>query len=187
MQEKIIYRRASREDASLVARVVSLALGEDVTQRYCGKNAIEVLETIARATDTQYSYINVIVAEINGSGVGAIIGYDGAMLQSLRSCTLDIIKQISGVCPYVEDETTAGEFYLDSIAVLPEWQGFGIGARLIELMRDEAFADGFNRVGLLVDFVNPRAEALYERLGFRRVNPTTLLGHKLWHMQAMKE
>jgi hypothetical protein len=33
---------------------------------------------------------------------------------------------------------------------------------------------------------NPRAEALYQSIGFKRINPTTFLGHKMWHLQIVK-
>ena len=52
--------------------------------------------------------------------------------------------------------------------------------------RDRAFAAGHERVGLIVDFANPRAEALYNSLGFERVNAMKFLGHDMWHMQAKK-
>ena len=45
---------------------------------------VEVLEEIARRDDTQYSYRNALVAEVDGRSVGAIIAYDGALLYPLR-------------------------------------------------------------------------------------------------------
>ena len=50
----------------------------------------------------------------------------------------------------------------------------------------KAFERGYERVGLLVDIDNPRAEKLYSSFGFERVNETTFLGHRMWHMQAKK-
>ena len=70
--------------------------------------------------------------------------------------------------------------------VMPEMRGHGIGARLLERMRDEAFDAGYRRVGLLVDLINPKAERLYERLGFRRVGEVSFLGHKMHHMQCIR-
>jgi ribosomal protein S18 acetylase RimI-like enzyme len=87
----------------------------------------------------------------------------------------------------VEDETSAGEFYLDSLAVLPCFRGCGVGRALLSTACNRAFAAGHMRVGLIVDFDNPRAEKLYSSLGFERVNPTTFLGHDMWHMQAKDE
>ena len=57
---------------------------------------------------------------------------------------------------------------------------------LLSAAAEKAFVAGYERVGLIVDFDNPRAEALYSSLGFERVNATTFLGHKMWHMQYIK-
>ena len=48
------------------------------------------------------------------------------------------------------------------------------GARLLAAMRDRALVEGYERVGLLVDFGNPDAERLYLSLGFTRVEERTL-------------
>jgi ribosomal protein S18 acetylase RimI-like enzyme len=42
-------------------------------------------------------------------------------------------------------------------------------------------------VGLIVDFNNPRAEALYTSLGFERVGRKNFLGHPMWHLQYAKK
>lgn len=58
------------------------------------------------------------------------------------------------------------EIYLGRIEILPEYQGRGIGTRLIGDLLDEAERRGVPVV-LDVLVVNRRAYALYERLGFR--------------------
>lgn len=60
------------------------------------------------------------------------------------------------------------EIYLGRIQVLPEYQGRGVGARLIGGLLDAAAARGVP-VTLDVLAVNRRAHALYRRLGFRDV------------------
>ena len=100
--------------------------------------------------------------------------------------TFSIIHNELGRTPSIPDETQAGEFYLDTIAVLPEYRGTGIGRQLITAIRDKAFSQGHSHVGLIVDFDNPRAEALYTSLGFARVGTKIFLDHKMWHMQSIK-
>ena len=147
---------------------------------------MEIIERIVRLDNTQYSYRNTIVCTVDGVVAGAICGYDGARLHELRQPALDILREECGTVIQVTDETGPGEFYLDSIGVMPEMRGHGIGARLLERMRDEAFDAGYRRVGLLVDLINPKAERLYERLGFRRVGEVSFLGHKMHHMQCIR-
>ncbi|MDE6499356.1 MAG: GNAT family N-acetyltransferase, partial [Rikenella sp.] len=74
---------------------------------------------------------------------------------------------------------------LDSIGVLPEFRRCGIGGRLLAAMRDKAFAEGYERVGLLVDVENPDAERLYFALGFEEVGSKTFFGHRMRHLQQV--
>ena len=179
--EDIMIRGAVAADAPLVGKVVLMALHYDETHPLAS-----IFAELASREISQYSYRNALVAEIDGETVGAIIGYDGARLDELRKPLFELMREKFGNLPTVEDETSAGEFYLDSLAVLPQWRGRGVGGALLSTARDRAFAAGHERVGLIVDFENPRAEALYNSLGFERVNATTFLGHDMWHMQAKK-
>jgi ribosomal protein S18 acetylase RimI-like enzyme len=65
----------------------------------------------------------------------------------------------------------AGEarFLLDGLVVAPEARGRGVGTRLLLAVADEARRRGHHEVRLDVVDENPRARALYERLGFRAV------------------
>jgi GNAT superfamily N-acetyltransferase len=65
-------------------------------------------------------------------------------------------------------DDAADAIYLRRIQVHPEHQGRGIGARLIRGLLAEAAARGVP-VTLDVLTVNPRAHALYRRLGFHDV------------------
>ena len=177
----INIREAVAADAPLVGRVVLMALHYDDTHPLAS-----IFAELASREVSQYSYRNALVAEVDGSVVGAIIGYDGARLEELRKPLFELMVEKLGNVPNVEDETSAGEFYLDSLAVLPQYRGCGVGGALLSAARDRAFAAGHKRVGLIVDFENPRAEALYKSLGFERVNATKFLGQDMWHMQAKK-
>lgn len=54
------------------------------------------------------------------------------------------------------------------MGLLPEFRGFGIGARLMKAALARARAAGFEKVELQVYTSNRRALALYERMGFKR-------------------
>ncbi len=179
---EIVARKADLGDVTLIANVVCAALGEELAEKLRGGLGMSLMEQVVAQPDTVYSYKNSLVAEINGESVGAIIGYDGAKMWELRKPTFTLIEKVTGTAPQLEEETGPGEFYLDSLAVLPEYQGQGIGAALISEASKQAFANGFNRVALLVDMANPNAERLYARLGFHRDKPVTLLGHAMYHM-----
>ena len=89
--------------------------------------------------------------------------------------------------PVVADETEAGEYYLDSVGVLPEFRGCGVGQALVTAFCDRAFAEGHERVGLIVDCENPNAERLYTSLGFERIGRKRFFGHDMWHLQRVNK
>lgn len=178
----ILIRKATKNDNEIIATVVVMAIGEDLAKTYCGENYHQVFKELVSLEVSQYSYNNAFVAEIDGKHVGAAVAYDGADLYRLREATLNLISLRAGYKPEInEDETDASEFYLDSLGVLPEYRGSGVGAKLIQAVCDKA-ADCNKPAGLLVDFENPNAERLYNSLGFKRVNEKDFLGHKMWHL-----
>ena len=185
MNYELKIRKATKNDASLIAKVVAMAIGDEGTRHYCGENHQLVLEEIACLEMSQYSYNNTLVAEVDGKVAGAAIGYDGAELHSLRKATLDIVYKHTERQLTIEDETDESEFYLDSIAVLPEYRGCGVATQLILALKERAFEEYHKPIGLLVDFENPDAERLYKSLGFERVNVKDFLGHKMWHLQII--
>lgn len=178
----IAVREARSEDAGLIAEAVCMAVGYDSAHPL-----YTVFKTLAEREETQYSYRNTLVAEVDGRAVAALVGYDGALLKQLREPIFPLLEEHLGQVPTIEDETQEGEFYLDSLGVLPEYRGYGIGRRLIETMTQRAFERGHEHVGLIVDFDNPDAERLYTSLGFRRVGVKPFLGHQMWHMQRSIE
>lgn len=63
---------------------------------------------------------------------------------------------------------------IDGICVAEEARGLGIGSALIAAICDEARARGYASVRLEVVDTNPRARALYARLGFAVVRETPI-------------
>lgn len=181
---KIVIRPATIGDAPTLAQVVAMAIGDDeALHNYCGANYLTILREVARTKETQYSWENGLIAEVDGVCAGAVVGYDGAHLEALRRGTLAVIHRHAGICPKVSDETQAGEYYLDSLAVLPEFRGRGVGGSLIRALAEKAFSEGHERVGLIVDTQNPKAERLYATQGFERVGERTFFGHCMHHLQ----
>jgi ribosomal protein S18 acetylase RimI-like enzyme len=59
--------------------------------------------------------------------------------------------------------------YLQLLAVLPEFQGRGVGLRLLRWMESEARGAEARQLWLCVSTFNTRARAFYERFGFEAV------------------
>ncbi len=182
----IVVRKAVREDAEVIAKVVSMAIGdEEALRNYCGNDFRTVLTVVAQRESTQYSWQNALVAEVDGIVAGAIIGYAGARLGELRNGTYAVLREIIGRVPTIADETEPGEYYIDSVGVLPEFRGLGVGKELIIAFCRKTFIFGGERVGLIVDYNNPQANKLYNSLGFERVGSRCFLGHNMWHLQKV--
>ena len=78
------------------------------------------------------------------------------------------IVQVDGIdVGEVVIEERASETYLGRIALLPAWQGRGIGTSIVRLLLERGAATG-KAVVLEVLHTNPRAARLYEALGFTR-------------------
>ena len=68
----------------------------------------------------------------------------------------------------LDHSTAPGEFYVDGIAVVKELRGKGIGTCLLGLLERTALKKKMHSISLEVIDTNPKAEALYKRLGFKR-------------------
>ena len=79
-------------------------------------------------------------------------------------------------------ETGEGEYYLDSMAVLPEFRGHSIGKILMNNALETAEALGFTKVTLLVDVVKPWLHKLYESVGFEKGEQVMFFGEPFMRM-----
>ena len=163
-------RDATSEDAPFIARVVLAGiemLDMDAALPDNQRDLYEHLVGICRMDDTLYSYRNTRIAEVDGCAVGALVAYDGARYAMMREKTFGLVKQTSGMdLNHNAMETGPGEFYLDSMAILSDYRGAGIGKMLMRDRVDFALSNGFQKVTLLVDKDKPRLQRYYECEGF---------------------
>ena len=170
MDTLITLRDATMVDSPFIARVVlagidMLSIEQELP--VAQKPIFEQLVEICRLDDTLYSYRNTRLAEVDGQVVGALVGYDGGRYAEMRAKTFGMIARNSGVeLSHNAMETVAGEFYLDSMAILSDYRGMGIGKRLMRDRMDFALSNGFEKVTLLVDKDKPRLQQYYESEGF---------------------
>ena len=178
-----MIRPATPTDAVAVAPLMFQAM-EEIVYKMIGKphkeEAIALLAQLFAQKGNQYSYKNAWVYEEAGNVVGSIIAYDGSQLHALRTPVLKQIQEHYGIEIVLEDETTDGELYIDTLSVLPTAQGQGIGSKLIQHLKNVTKQP----LGLLVDVQNPDAERLYTRLGFMYTHNQKLAGgvykHLIW-------
>lgn len=170
----ITFRKATIDDALFIARGFHMAmLYEDVADEQIEKFA----RHICTREDVLYSWRNTLIAQAYGRDAGMLTAYEGNRYHAMRVFTMQLVKEHLGVVfPGMEDEAVPGEYYLDSLAVLPAYRGRGIGRALLQQGIAKGRELGLN-VTLAVDPINDRAKALYHSLGFMPSGMLFIFGH----------
>ena len=75
------------------------------------------------------------------------------------------------------------DIYIGEIAIDENHRSKGYGTRVINDVIDHARKKGYKRVILDADFRNPKAKALYERLGFKVYGKKSFLGRGMYNME----
>lgn len=129
------------------------------------------------------------VAELDGEVVGTAVGYTGATARHFIWPAVGHILRCYGIAGAVRvirrglqiekiivPPTQADLFYIGNVAVAPDLRGRGVGQQIMQAMHAEGRRQGATVCALDVSVANPRAEALYTRLGYRVVkeNASTL-------------
>ena len=188
MKTMIVIREATKAQASDIARLIMMAMTDDCCQHFCGvghglEDFLKMMTSLVEREDSQYSYRNTFVAMADNKVVGIAVSYDGGRLHELRQAFIKAAKGYIGKDHSgMDDETQAGELYLDSLAVLPEYRRQGIAQRLLHATKEKANKMGLPCVGLLVDKGNPAGEALYASVGFQYANDSWWGGHPMKHL-----
>ena len=69
----IEIRQATSDDSAIIALAVVMAIGEDSAKMYCGEHYMEALQEVAKLKDSQYSYLNALVATVGKVAVNTIL------------------------------------------------------------------------------------------------------------------
>ena len=148
---------ARPEDAGFIAWVVTQGMHMDGVPSF--------LKSVGARDDTLYSWRNTRLLRCEGRLAGELISYDGAAYEEMRKNTWvmhDGRLLSSGDVP----ETTAGEYYLDSLAIVPEFRGHGLWRLLFDDAVEMAKEKRFHRVTLICDENYPKLAQLYTSYGF---------------------
>ena len=184
----IEIQEATKSQAAVIANLIMMAMTDDCCLYFCGEgygldDFRRMMTMLVGREDSQYSYKNTLVAMDGNQVVGISVSYDGAQLHKLRRAFIEAAKEYIGKDHSdMDDETQAGELYLDSLAVLPEYRRQGIARKLLLATKERANRLGLPCVGLLVDKDNSDGEALYSSVGFRYLNDNHWGGHPMKHL-----
>ena len=169
------------------------------------QDAVKIVGEVCARPDTLYSYTRTRVACVDGKAVGSLTAYSGDDYLPLRDLTWGLLNSFfasnyddasgegtandegaESVMPSAEPECRPGEFYLDSMAILPEYRRMtfeyaGSTDRIGHLLMldgiEEGRRKGFTRISLIVDKIKPRLKSYYSALGFRPDGEILFFGH----------
>ena len=170
----VTIRQAQVSDAASIAEGIYEAFllpGSEVeNQPNFHQQWIDTLTAICAQPDTQYSYTNTLVAEVDGEIAGIMITVDGAIYRIQRERMFPQLKSLFDTAfgpgwEEMEDEAQTGELYVDSIAVFPAYRHRGIGTTLLSHAQQRAKELNIPLVTLAVEPTNS-AKLLYQELGF---------------------
>ena len=179
MNEEFTLRPATIDDAPFVAwtMLTSLDLPADDTT---------MVQKACLRDDTLYSWRHATLAFDGEKPVGCLIAYEGAGYAVMRTRTWKLIWGGGDAETFgdVELETFPGEYYLDSMAILPEYRGKGIGRRFLLRAIEEGKRLGCCCSTLIVSTDKPRLQLYYQTLGFAVCGKMELCGHQYNRMKT---
>ena len=174
---EIEIRNATAEDAKLVTWIVFAAL--DIYEEASPK-----MTQICSEKGTLYSWENTRIVLVDGKPAGGLIAYDGDRYSQMREITWPRCwDEPKDVLDAVEPECFPGEFYLDSMALLPEFRGLGLGRDLVLDALNIAKNKGCICATLLADKNKPGLIAYYEKIGFQKYDSMWYFDHEYWKMR----
>lgn len=180
----MIIRKANIEDAPLIARCVLDAVGvRDFNSDY-DKALLEAIKAECMRTDSLYSFTHSSIAELDGEAVGCVVAYPGEIYPEARKGTWERINAAIGdeSSDSSDYETGAGEYYLDTLVVLPKYRGHDFGRLLVGAAIEQARTERYDRITLIAEADHPHLIAYYESMGFNRESTLTFLGEKYYKM-----
>lgn len=162
------FRPAVIEDAPILAELVNYA-GEGLPLYLWGKmaaageSAWDVGRRRAARDEGSFSYRNATMIEHDGRCAGCLIGYkipdDPEPIAPGMPAMFVPMQELENLAP--------GTWYVNVLAVLPQFRGHGLGTKLLALA--DAIASGLDMHGMsvIVSGANHGARRLYERCGYR--------------------
>ena len=188
IKAQVSIRDAHEDDAEFLAQVILAAahlsdMGAAKTASTDTAASTDGLTTICRRTDTLYSWRNARIACACGKRAGAMVSYPGDIYLAARSITFPLLPGLTQAQIDATDiETLPGEWYLDSLAVLPEFRRAGIGKMLVMDAIERGRNAGYTQCTLLAEKSSTHLVEYYTRLGFAIESSKLYLGNAYWRM-----
>ena len=180
-RSEIKIRPATPGDAEFASKLLFLS-SPLFAQNFIGlgkeERAKKIIKQMFTMPDHRLSYENVWIIELKGQKVGLISHIAGNKLgranRRFGSGLMKFYKMngkvalIKRILPLIFlKESSKKDYSISSIAVLPRFQGQGIGKIAIKHIEKQARATGFTSISVLVPIQNSHARAFFEHLGYK--------------------
>lgn len=165
----MIIRDARPEDAPFLAKCIMAGMHfyDFEAEIPEGNDIYERLVECEKRTDTLYSFAHTRVAETDGIAVGSLLSYPGNIYRDLRhKAFTELWPELAETESNSDQETAPGEYYLDTLAVLPDYRGNGIGRALLKDGIEKGITLGYKQIALAADSDMPHLIKLYSSIGF---------------------
>lgn len=129
-----------------------------------GQSPIQIGRERAMREEGAFSYRNAFIAEIGGAVAGTLIGYtiddpvDRSNIESLHAIARPLVRL---------EAKAPGHWYVNALAVYPEFRSLGVGTELLEKADALGRASAPKGMAIIVASENVGARRLYERVGYR--------------------
>ncbi len=163
-----------------IHNIANTLTGEDEKSKI-----LETLDKYISMEINRLSYKNIWLYEVENETIGLILAYNSNEIKKLDEPILNHLKSKNIFLSSFDKECFEDEFYIDTVSVDENFQGQGIAKKLFAYMETKAKELGFEKVSLLVDFENPKALTLYEKIGFKRNTTLKVSNHQYHHMIKM--
>ncbi|MQS76821.1 GNAT family N-acetyltransferase [Companilactobacillus halodurans] len=183
-----MLRYARKEDADQILPILFQIFDEmelDVFKEVGDKKMAEVIKEGFFQPGYRYGLENILVNEIDGKVVAIMVGYPEELEDNIDAPLIKIMHKhgIKENNLFNDKEAWPGEWYLDSFAIAPEYQGKGIGTKTMEEFIDVVKKRGEKILSLNVDVTNEAAKHVYDKTGFKKVGQLYIGSHLYDHMQ----
>ena len=161
------FRPATIDDAPVLAELVNYA-GEGLphyiwgTLVEPGEDAWDVGLRRATREEGSFSYRNAAIIERDGHCAGCLIGYEipnePEPIADNMPAMFVPLQELENLVP--------GTWYVNVLAVRPQFRGQGLGTHLLDLADTTAQSLGKSGLSVIVSDANAGARLLYERCGY---------------------
>jgi ribosomal protein S18 acetylase RimI-like enzyme len=175
----MVIRKATKADCRAIAELALMA-GEGIPayfweqSRQPGEDIVDAGARNAASETDNFSYHNVHLATVENDIAGMLLAY--RLSDAEQAENLEELPEF--IRPLIElEQCVPGSYYINMIAVYPQFRNQSIGTRLMAAVDELAKAAGCTETSIEVFAQNEGALRLYQRLGYKVIETRAVIPH----------